>query len=278
MKYKLLNIKFKISKNINKLKYPVVLLRGLGRSMSFWLNFEEELSKYCDIIFIDLLGTGGSKDLFGRGSIAKFAQDVLYTLKKNNIKNFHLAGISLGGMVSIEISRQLIQKDWSEFHLKSIAIMSSSSAGFGLKRINYIPLFLIMIAIITSVIKGKPSHKLFSKYLISGEDELGNIKIVDTWDNIWKDEYFSKLALIRQLLAAAFYKVKINKNQLKYNYLFVVSKDDKLVPWINTVYLWQKIPFSELSVLDKLGHDITTDNPSLISDLLFNYFKKFEFQ
>ena len=276
MEYKILNLKYKNSQNISKIKYPVVLLRGLGRSMSFWLDFEHELSKFCDIIFIDLLGTGGSKDLFGRVHISKFALDVLYTLKKNNILNFHLAGISLGGMVSLEISRLISNEEWMNMNLKSVCIMSSSSSGFNLKRINYKPLFLILFSVFLSFIKGTPSHKLFSKYLISNDSKVNKKQIVKIWDDIWKKESFSKIALIRQLLAAAFYRIKVNKKILKYNYLFIVSKGDLLVPWNNTVFLWDKVPFAELCILDNLGHDITTDDPVLISSILNNFFKKFE--
>ncbi len=276
MKYKILNIKIVNSPQKNKLKYPIVLLRGLGRSMSFWLDFQDELSKYFDVILIDLLGTGGSKDFFGRGSILRFAEDVLFTLKYYNFKNFHLAGISMGGMVAIEIS-ELVTKDlWKDINIKSLAIMASSSSGSFVKRIYFKPLFFIFTSLIFSLFFGRLSHKHFARYLISNTYLLQDDAIINKWDTIWFTEYFSRIALLRQLLAAAFFKIRINKSNLKFNFMFLVSKKDALVPWINSVYLWQNFPLSELVVLNNLGHDLTTDDPQLISQILFDFAKKFD--
>ncbi len=276
MSYKLLNYRLKHSKNISKIKYPVVLLRGLGRSMAFWLDFEEELSQYCDIIFIDLLGTGGSKSFWGRGSIIKFAQDVLFTLKKNKIHFFHLSGISLGGMVCLEIAKLVLEEEWSDFRLLSLCIMASSSGGMGNKRIYVAPLLLISLSLFKSILFGTPSHKLFSHYLISQNTLDSNKEIFHKWDSIWKNENFSHIALIRQLFAAAFYRAKIKNIKFKNPFLFLVSKHDKLVPWVNTVALWEKIPFAELTVFENLGHDITTDKPDLIASILFHFVFKCE--
>jgi pimeloyl-ACP methyl ester carboxylesterase len=276
MPYKLLNYRFKSSNSNNKLKYPVVLLRGLGRSMGFWLDFEEEFSQYCDIIFIDLLGTGGSKNFWGRGSITHFALDVIYTLKMNEVYFFHLSGISLGGMVCLEVAKLVEKDEWKEFHLCSICIMASSSGGMGHKRIHFVPLCLLLLSLLISVLSGTPRHKLFSHYLIS-QNTLGSHKgIIYKWDSIWRNEYFSHMALIRQLLAAAFYRANMAHVKFKIPFLFIVSKDDKLVPWVNTVSLWEKIPFAELMILENLGHDITTDNPSLIAKILFHFFLRCE--
>ena len=60
--------------------FPVVLLRGLGRSSGFWLEFTEKLSAHYEVICLDLFGTGLSDSNWGRGSITQFANDVEYTL------------------------------------------------------------------------------------------------------------------------------------------------------------------------------------------------------
>lgn len=276
MKHSILNVKIISSTSIDKLNYPIVLLRGLGRSMSFWMEFQNDLGKHFDIILIDLLGTGGSKSFLGRRSITRFAEDVLFTLRHYNIFQFHLAGISMGGMVALEMTSLLGKNIWNSFAIKSIIVMSSSSAGAKLKRIYFKPLLNIFISLVVSVFSGKLSHKYFAKYLIVNEHLLLNNYISDKWDTIWYSEYFSRIALLRQLFAASLYKVKFNKKYLQYHYLFLVSQQDALVPWINTVYLWQNTPFSELIVLNELGHDLTTDDPKKIAHILFNFSKKFD--
>ena len=274
MPYKILNYVYKKSNNKTKLQYPIVLLRGLGRSMSFWLEFEKELIEKSDMILIDLLGTGGSKDFLGRVTIKSFALDVLYTLKVNNIHSFYLSGISLGGMVCLEIGKLLKNKEWSDINLYALCVMASSSGGLGSKRIFMQPLLVILFSILISFIKGHPSHRLFSKYLITQNTIEENQNIVQKWDSIWKREYFSRMALIRQFLAAAFFKVDVKRVSQNVSILFIVSKHDKLVPWINSVLLWEKMPFAELKVLENLGHDMTTDNPILLSEILAEFFAR----
>lgn len=274
MPYKLLHTRIKISNNLNKLKYPVVLLRGLGRSMNFWLDFENELSKFCDIVFIDLLGTGGSKDFWGRASIQDFATDVLFTLKMNHINFFYLCGISLGGMVCLEITRLTKMEMWKELNVRSICIMASSSRKIYQKRIYIKPLILLFISIFSSFFLGAFTHKLFSPYLISSENRNFHNDIVNKWDLILKKEKFYYIPLFRQLFAAFMFQINIDFKVYNTPCLFIVSKHDKFVPWQNTINLWEQVPCAELIVLESLGHDLTTDDPILISQILYNFLKK----
>ncbi len=42
---------------------PIIILRGLGRTFDYWLNFEESLSKHFKVVMINLPGTDDDKDL-----------------------------------------------------------------------------------------------------------------------------------------------------------------------------------------------------------------------
>lgn len=70
--------------------------------------------------------------------------------------------------------------------------------------------------------------------------------------------------------------MSIKKIDFECPILFLVSKDDKFVPWENTISLWQTVPFSELRIFKDLGHDITTDNPSLIANTLADFLLRAE--
>ncbi|APJ02635.1 hypothetical protein AXG55_01285 [Silvanigrella aquatica] len=244
--------------------------------MSFWLSFEAELLKYSDIILIDLLGTGGSQNKTGRFTIKKFAEDVLYTLKYCQVFHFHLAGISLGGMVALEMAKLMDKQEWKELKLHSNCIMSSSSGDMGHKRIFFIPLLFLIISFFTSILKGFPSHKLFSKFLVSNKTLENNTDIVKQWDEIWQKEGFSHLSFILQIFAAANYKSKLKNRKINTPFLFLVSKEDKLVPWLNSVLLWEKIPQAELRIFRNLGHDLTTDDPECISKIIYDFMKRNE--
>lgn len=96
------------------------------------------------------------------------------------------------------------------------------------------------------------------------------------WDQLWKSSPLSPLALLRQLYAAALYKLKKTKQGNVVPTLFVVSKEDRLVPWQNTVALWEHFPHAELRVFEHLGHDLTTDEPELLKDVLIDFCQRQE--
>ncbi|KAB8030691.1 alpha/beta fold hydrolase [Fluviispira multicolorata] len=267
---------YKLKESTAKVKVissPIVLIRGLGRSMGFWLEFEDEILKYCDIILIDLLGTGGSKSRVGRSCIKDFAEDVKLTLEQLSIKNVHLCGMSLGGMVVIELAKLFSKEKNININVKSICIMASSSAGFKQKRINKKPMVKLLLAIFLSFGISPPKHKILSRYLVSKNTLSKHENIVDKWDELWKIEGFSHLAILRQLYAAARYKANLENSIINYPCLFIVSKHDELVPWTNSISLWHSFPNSKLCVLENLGHDLTTDDPILLAQTLCNFYK-----
>ena len=100
-----------LSKNIaakdSELNYPVVLLRGLGRSSRFWLGFENEISKFAEVVMVDLLGTGKSMSRLGRFRVEDHAADVQLTLKEIGKVPCHLVAISFGSMVALKITESL---------------------------------------------------------------------------------------------------------------------------------------------------------------------------
>jgi len=80
----------------------VVLLHGLaGSGDSTWFNTFAALSAAYRVIAPDLRGHGLSFQPSGPSRIEDIAQDVLALIRQLEIKQFHLMGHSMGGMVAI---------------------------------------------------------------------------------------------------------------------------------------------------------------------------------
>ncbi len=234
--------------------YPILLLRGLGRSSAFWLHFTDILRQSADVLLVDLLATGKSKCWHGRLSIHEYAKDVLHTIKCLKIEEVHILGMSLGGMVALEIAHLVLtHKKNASLTIKGLTILGSSSRGFGEKRIQKQALKHLLLSLFSSI----PKHKYFAHYLVPEEYLRFHPEIIDTWDNIYKKEGFSHIGGICQLIAALFYKLKAFCAH-DFPVTFVATKQDKLVPWKNSVSLWQNIPGAQLIILNSGGHDLTT--------------------
>ncbi|NBW82912.1 alpha/beta hydrolase [bacterium] len=243
------------------LKFPVVLLRGLGRSSGFWLEFAEKLSERAEVVCIDLLGTGLSASKWGRGSIAEFAADVGHTLETIGLKEFYLVGISLGGMVALELSSR------SDAVVK-LAVLASSSRGGSEKRIETAAL----IRLLWSLRSGTPSNAELAPFLVSQRTLEKRPELPEIWDDLWRREGFRTVPVLRQLLAAAFFDARPALAKINQPTLFMVSRADALVPWRNTLGLCEKSKGARLVVLEEYGHDFPTEAPDLVIGHLMEFF------
>lgn len=230
--------------------FPVVLLRGLGRSSGFWLEFVEIMSESHEVICLDLLGTGLSRSSWGRGTIAGFADDVLFTLQKLGLKRVYLVGISLGGMVALEVAARANCVE------KLVVLASSSRGGVG-PRIQ----FKALVKLLWSLRKGIPSNSELAPYLVSHSTLSKRPQLPEEWDELWRREGFRKLPVLRQLFAAAIFDARPALLKTTVPILFMVSRDDELVPWRNTLQLWEKANNCQLVVLEGYGHDFPTEAP-----------------
>src|SRR5688572_14196727 len=81
---------------------PIVILRGLGRSVRHWLGFEHDLAADFKVVTMDLRGCGRTTVPATRGmTIFDLASDVAAVLDAAGIEKAHVMGVSLGGMVTL---------------------------------------------------------------------------------------------------------------------------------------------------------------------------------
>ena len=94
-------------------RYPLVLVHGYLGSSEMWNLQKEYLSKHFRIIAPALPGFGESYNVKSVDNINAMAKSVFQILDKKNIKEFHLLGHSMGGMIvqeMVKISGERINK------------------------------------------------------------------------------------------------------------------------------------------------------------------------
>lgn len=98
---------------------PVLFVHGLGSAGRDW---EKQVAAFADryrILTVDLRGHGRSQRPAGPYSIAGFADDLARLLRELKLPPVHLVGLSLGGMISLQLAA-----DHAEL-IRSAAIVNS---------------------------------------------------------------------------------------------------------------------------------------------------------
>jgi len=83
---------------------PVLLLHGLGSSGEDWLLQEEAFTQDYPVITVDLRGHGLSSIGPGWPTIANYAEDAVKLIDILALGPAHVLGLSLGGMVALQLA------------------------------------------------------------------------------------------------------------------------------------------------------------------------------
>ena len=82
----------------------LLFIHGLGSSTKDWEAQIDYFSGTYKVIVLDLRGHGQSDKPIGTYSISLFAEDMACLIKKLDIQPAHIVGISLGGMISMQMA------------------------------------------------------------------------------------------------------------------------------------------------------------------------------
>lgn len=83
---------------------PLVLLHGLGSSGDDWLLQLTAFAQHNPVITLDLRGHGRSSIGPGWPAIAAYAEDVAQLVSELDLGPVHVLGLSLGGMVALQLA------------------------------------------------------------------------------------------------------------------------------------------------------------------------------
>lgn len=84
---------------------PLLFVHGLGSSTRDWFAQVPHFADRYRVLRLDLRGHGRSERTRGPYRIAQFARDVAVTLRKLDAVPAHVVGLSMGGMVTLQLSR-----------------------------------------------------------------------------------------------------------------------------------------------------------------------------
>jgi pimeloyl-ACP methyl ester carboxylesterase len=83
---------------------PVLFLHGLGGSMHDWAAQLPAFAPKHRVIRLDVRGHGSSDKPGGRYEVEQFASDAIAVLRAAGVERAHIAGISMGGMIALQLA------------------------------------------------------------------------------------------------------------------------------------------------------------------------------
>ncbi|THB73925.1 MAG: alpha/beta hydrolase [Gammaproteobacteria bacterium] len=228
---------------------PIVLIRGLGGTVSGWASQVRHLSDDYQTILIDNRGAGESDKPDEEYSLDIFALDLKSVLDEIGIKKTHILGLSMGGFI--------VQRFYS-LYPEMVQSMTLGCTGTGLSDPAHIMFTPELEEILNTERTDENRDYLISKmneYFFHPEFAKNNQKFMEMVFLDAKNKKQPAHAYMRQFKAcySDTHLSPLLKN-INVPTSILHGDEDVVVPIENAHFLHQNIEGSELNIFHKAGH------------------------
>jgi len=231
---------------------PLVMIRGLTRSLRFWEPILPHLVDRYTLLLFDHRGIGRSSVNDVRFDLRTLAHDLAAVMDDAEVARAHVFGISLGGMVA-----QHLALDFP--HKVDRLVLASTTAG-GLKS-RFPRVDTLLYLAITNRFHPRTSTRLQLPRLVSPQTAKARPEIATSWVPFLEMEPVKPRVVVQQALGGALHDVADRVPSIASETLVITGNRDRLINSVNSERLAKWIPKSRLVVLDGFGHDIVAEDP-----------------
>ncbi len=237
-------------------KKTIFLFRGLTREKRHWGNFYNDLKEALfphNVVCLDLPGFGDKNNIESPSNIKDIAGLVLkypeFELYKNT--DFVLVGLSLGAMVSLELS---VLKPET---FNSVVVINTSqrfkTSFYKRIKLSYLVPFIFMYLFNLKKIREKLIFK-------STLNKVNDRALIQKWCKYYDEKPFTFKSAVNQSLAGARFSLENQLSDLKdVRGLVLLSEKDKLVHPDNSKILAELLNWPKCINSDT-GHDLPVDD------------------
>lgn len=245
-----------------------VLLRGLGRDKRHFgefLNLFKQAFKDDHVITIDTLGNGDFRHLKSPTTISEYTNHcrqilaTMHTEQASSNQPIALVALSLGGMVAMDWASRFPEQ------IQSLTIINTSAANLTPphRRMKLPTLARLLYAF---VINRQPKA-IETAIVTATSNEASNkvmTNVIDQWTNIRLTGVTTTSNMIKQLIAAATFKVSaIEQLAIDNKLLILYSEHDHIVNHQASRDL-QRFLQGQLVKHPSAGHDLPLDAPDWV--------------
>ena len=243
----------------------VLLLRGLGRESGHWLSFPEELQRRLgsNVYALDNPGVGSERGRQAPWSMAATADDIVERFNRQREGRaaagaFIVVGLSLGGMLALEISARGLPG-----LVGGVVINSSSPRGTWIwQRIRPVPFWSMLKTLVQGTVARERTMIPFTMNNVEARQRSAAVR-----EEIAVKRPVSGSTFWAQCMCAATWRPP---KQCALPLLILASSADKLVhPVCSTVLAKQY--GAALKCHPTAGHDITSDDGQWVQDSIVEW-------
>ena len=253
-------LKFKTHIN-NKNKEWITFIHGFGGSSNIWYKQVRELSRYHNLLFIDLRGHGKSRNipLGSDFNLLTACEDIIRVLNFLKIKNSHFVGISFGALLILKLL---------ETHKKYInkSVLAGAITSFN----RFTRFLLLCVNLLKSVLPNMLLYKLFAYIIMPKSNHKESRRIFIQEAKVIDSKVFKQWLNLTSDLKKYILRLRpINFN--KY-ILFLSGKGDYLFSEDVREFASKNKMLSYCSI-EGAGHVVNIDNPSIFNKRVIEYLK-----
>lgn len=236
---------------------PLVLIRGLSRSMRFWEPLLPHLAGRFQLFLFDHRGIGRSEVHDVRFGVREMAADLAGLLKVTGFPRAHVFGLSLGGMVA---QRLAIDHPERVDHL----VLCSTTAGGRKSRFPRVDT-LFKLAAYSALLPVDLSVKMQGPLIMSKAAHKANPATAQSWAPFLSREPLDGRVVFSQALAGARHSAWRGLGSIEAPTLVMHGDADRLISVKNAEVLQAGIPNANLSIFPGCGHDLVAETPAEVA-------------
>ena len=258
-----IRISYLIKEGNSQSAAPIIFIHGFPFNKNMWINQLESLPEERTGIAIDVRGHGQSTMGHGFFSIDLFAKDLIEFMRKMELKNAIICGVSMGGYIALR-AHEFASDKFTALILSDTNSVSDNNEGKA-KRFETIKTVL-QHGNRTFAINF--TSKVFSKRsLAHRQEEVELIKSSIRRNNI------RSICATLLALAARTDTTEHLKN-IHVPTLLTWGTDDELTPIAQAEHLLEHLPNARLVEFDQCGHLPSLENPERFNEVMLEFLKE----
>lgn len=239
---------------------PLLFIHGLGSSCKDWEAQVVFFGQAFQVITVDLRGHGQSAKPPGPYSIELFARDLAALLKAIDLAPVHAVGISLGGMIGLQLAI-----DNPEL-LQSLCLVNTEADFRARKLGEHLQYFTRRL--IVHLLSMRGIGKFLGRRLFPKPAQAG---LRRTFSRRWAAN--DKQAYLSAFKALNGWSVLERLDSIRCPVLVIAAAEDYTPIARKKAYI-ERLPLAELAVIQDSRHATPADQPEIFNRILMAFLKK----